>query len=692
MTRRASSSRATFGAVLLGATGLIAALLSAAPRWQGLLIVAVGAWFAWPGVLSARRVYLTGDTGRVVPTIIGATWGYGASSIVLLALWVAGLRSTPVLLIVSPLVAGAVLLLVARRGSLEPPALCRRDVAVVALLLLVVPLVVARPFSRVGELTPEGRTYRAYFNADFVWRMAVAAEVAHGVGLPKNQFYRGDDLRYYWAPDLLSAVEYRSLGRRMRLEEVLLANALVVDVLFVAFLYAFVRHWTPSAAAAGVATAAATLLGSFEGTERIVTFLRDGTPLEALKLYNIDAITRWVYGGLPVDGLHRILFWKPQHAMGYALGLSSLLVVWRSRDVPGPRVMVLAGLSLALALFFSSFSAIMIGVIVGVVAAGRFVAARRFGALVVGVIAAAIPIACAAAAALALHYVDRGESLVRLLVNPQALHHPYISITLSFGAMLPAAIVASIVALRRGAARMMAPLWVAIAVLWFFYFFVDVRDHQYVYVGWRAGDLLFIVFSALAAYGLTELWQAGSRTRLVTALGGIVLALAALPTVMVDVYNTQDTGNRRMGPGFRWTLVVSNEELAALDWIKRFTPPDALVQVEPAVRGRETWAYIPAFAERRMSAGLPISMVPVDKYVAASAKVTELYRMIDARAAFARARELGIDYLVIAPQERAAFPRFEALCDGHPELFRPVFRNQEMAVYFIERDRPAVLP
>ena len=34
------------------------------------------------------------------------------------------------------------------------------------------------PFAHVGEELPEGRAYRAYFTADFVWEVAVVAELA----------------------------------------------------------------------------------------------------------------------------------------------------------------------------------------------------------------------------------------------------------------------------------------------------------------------------------------------------------------------------------------------------------------------------------------------------------------------------------------------------------------------------------
>ncbi|MGE5814258.1 MAG: hypothetical protein ACM36C_07210 [Acidobacteriota bacterium] len=691
MKRFLASGRATTVAVLVSVAGLTIALLAAAPHWRGFVAVLVGAWFAAPGVPFARRLFATGERGRLVPIIVGAAWGYGVSTIVLLVLWVAGLRNTTLLLVGSPLVAGAALAPLRLRGALDPPSFCRRDYVALMLLLLVIPITVALPWSRVGAMTSEGRTYRAYFNADFVWHMAVAAEVAHGEVLPKNQFYRGDDLRYYWAADLLPAIEYRAWAQHVRLEDVLLANGLVVNILFVSFLYAFVRHWTTSGAIAAVSTAAAILLGSFEGTERIVALIREGTPLAALKLYNIDGITRWIYGGLPVDDLHRVLFWKPQHAMGYTIGFSALIVVWRSRDVPGLKLMTLAGLSLAIALFFSSFSAIMVGTVVAIVAVWRFLEARRLGAMLIGACGAVLPVAAAVAAILTLHYTDRGESLVVFGLNPQAVRHPYICLTLSFGAMLPAAIVAVFVGFRRGAGRQLVPLLVATAVLFGFYFFVDVRDHQGVYVGWRAGDQLFITFGALVASGLTELWQSPRGTRVATLLVGIVLALASLPTFVIDLYNTQDTTNRRMGPGFRWTLILSPDEMAALDWIQRFTAVDALVQVEPHVRQNDTWAYIPAFAERRMAAGLPISMVPLSKYREASARVRDIYAADDAATAARRAAELGIDYLVIAPPERNAFPYAQTLWDAHSEWFRPVFRNGEMAVYFVERDRSRML-
>ena len=46
--------------------------------------------------------------------------------------------------------------------------------------------------------------------------------------------------------------------------------------------------------------------------------------------------------------------------------------------------------------------------------------------------------------------------------------------------------------------------------------------------------------------------------------------------------------------------------------------PKAIFQVDPVPRDPEHWAYLPAFAERRMAVGIPISMVPLAKYQQAS--------------------------------------------------------------------------
>ena len=85
-----------------------------------------------------------------------------------------------------------------------------------------------------------------------------------------------------------------------------------------------------------------------------------------------------------------------------------------------------------------------------------------------------------------------------------------------------------------------------------------------------------------------------------------------------------------------------------------------------------------------MSAGLPISMVPLAKYEEASGRVMELYRERDPDAAFARAAQLGIDYLLVGPPERKMFPDFEATLRSRPSRFREAFRSGDVSVFMLE--------
>ena len=570
-------------------------------------------------------------------------------------------------------------------GTFRPPTVSRSDAVAVCLVLLLVPLVVGRPYARVGADVADGRAYRAYFTADFVWKMAVVAEVSKGDMPPRNQFLRGTPLHYYWTPHLLSALEYRTLGRDARLDRLLLVNATLLGLVFMTFLYAFARQFTVTPAAAAAGCVFVLLFSSYEGLERLIHVWREGLPIAVLRNVNIYAVTRWFYGALPVDGLHRLLLYQPQHhAMAYAVGLSTLLLAVQAQRLARPAVLLLVGTLLGASVLLSAFSAIMAAGMTAVYVLVRLLAAGQWRALLPCALAGAVPLAAAAAAGIGLQYVDRSagaEGLVEIIVNPMAVRQPLITVPLSFGAVLFVGVAGLVAGLRRVPSLFIAPL-VVVVLSALFFCFVNVRDHQYVYVGWRAGHYIFIASAALCGFALERLWA--GRARLATLGVVAVLALAALPSVLLDLYNTQDIDNRSPGPGFNWTTILTHDELEALDWLRRLTPVDSVVQVEPHVRQNYTWAYLPAFAERRMAAGLPISMVPLKPYEEASARVREVYTASNAQHAYELAARLRIDYLVIGPPEAAAYPDLRTRLDERPELFRQVFRNGTMTIYFVD--------
>jgi hypothetical protein len=386
-----------------------------------------------------------------------------------------------------------------------------------------------------------------------------------------------------------------------------------------------------------------------------------------------------------VDGLQRVLWYQPHHAMGYALGLSAMLVLVQARAPEKARIFALSGTLLGFCLMLSAFSAIMLSAVAALVALIVLVPRRAWRAIVPAAVAAAIPLVLATAAAMQLGYVDRSSGgLVRILPNPLAFTEPVWAIFLSFGPLLLLSVLGAAIAFRY---REKALVTVAaiIVVSFGFYFFVDLRGHQYVYVGWRAGNLLFIAFTILSAYALQEIARGTTMRRVAAIALFIVAAASAAPTFAIDLYNTQDISNREESPGgLRWTLVLDRDENEALAWIRAMSPPGAIVQIDPFPRGF-TWVYIPAFAERRMAAGLPISMVPLEKYEAASQQVKTVFTADTAVAAHQRATTLAIDYLWLGQPERQANPHLDDVLKQRPDLFQPVFHNNTISIYFVER-------
>jgi uncharacterized membrane protein len=462
---------------------------------------------------------------------------------------------------------------------------------------------------------------------------------------------------------------------------------------FVAFLYGLSRQLVASPTAAVLGCVGAVLFTSFEGTERLWFLWRHGQSFDRLRYINIDAVENWIYGALKIDGLQRLLWYQPHHAMGYAIGLIGLLNATQTRDVGRFGTMLWIGSLLACSLLLSTFAALMLATMTALYVGIRLITERRILALVPAALGGAIPLGIGFAIATWLQYVDRGETLIQLGLNRAATRGVVASLLLN-APMLVTGLTGLWIATRRNAPY--ADIFgVIVGVSALYYFFVDVKDHQHVYVGFRFGHFMFIACAALVGYLLQEIARAPRRMKLAASIFVGVIALGALPTAAIDLYNTQDTSNRGRGPGFRWTLVLTPDELAALDWIRRNTPSDAIVQVEPSIHDSSradeagdaagTWAYVPAFAERRMAGGIPIGMVPLDKYQAASRRVTEIYEAGDWRTAYERAKALRVDYLMVGPPERSAYPALEPMLDSQPTYFEPVFHNGSVSIFHLAR-------
>jgi hypothetical protein len=669
-------------------SGVLAAVAVLIPKWNVLLLVGFWVWFVMPGTAALRRLYRDTPGGAGIAWLFGAPLGYAMSSLLLLAAWLLGLR-TIWLLIVCPFAALMITRLLPSLGTgLRVPRLNSRDAAVTALMVLLALVVVAQPYSRVGADLPEGRAYRAYFTADFIWEMAVTAELSKGDTIPANPFLYGQPMNYYWLYHLFPALEYRTFDRYARLDRLLLVNNMLIGVMFMLFLYGLARHFTSSAAAAGVGCLFGVLFTSAEGLYLVMRLFIRGRPLTALCNFNIDAISRWLFGSLPVDGLQRALLYQPQHQLGYALAFLALIVVIQQWRRPVVSVSALAGFLLACSLLVSSFSALMLMIMTGIAAGVCFLKSRNWRIGIWSAAAGAIPIILAVILSYLLHYVKSGESLIILGPNPLAFNNLLIGLLLSFGPIAAAALPGAWLLVKRAGAPRVTLISVVIVISLLFFFFVDVRDHQRVYVGWRASHLIFIVLIGVVAVGFHHLVlrrQKPISRRIAWASFFVICALAAAPTAFIDLYNAQDIYNRHITKRFPLTLILNRDEIAAFQWIRKVTPLDARVQVETDARTPATWAYIPAFAQRRMAAGIPISMVPLAPYYSASHKVKEIYQSTDPMFISKQAKMLGIDYLVIGSVEQKEYSHLEEILDSRPRSFRKVFKNPAVKIYALSR-------
>jgi len=144
---------------------------------------------------------------------------------------------------------------------------------------------------------------------------------------------------------------------------------------------------------------------------------------------------------------------------------------------------------LGTSMLLSSFAAGILAVVAATYETLRLVAARRWRAFVPCAIAAAVPIGAALWIGAALHYVDTkspGNPLVTFGLNRLAMHRVVLSIFLNFGPVLIVAIAGLALAIWRGTVARFMPIFIVVAVSAFFYFLVDVPDHQGVYVAWRS--------------------------------------------------------------------------------------------------------------------------------------------------------------------------------------------------------------
>jgi hypothetical protein len=334
-------------------------------------------------------------------------------------------------------------------------------------------------------------------------------------------------------------------------------------------------------------------------------------------------------------------------------------------------------LSLGLAVVFSPFLGGAFALIYGLTAVW---CALRNGRNAIGTLItttpAVIPVIAALGWCVASGTFDGAGGAASIGLSRLAKAAPFSAPALALGPLLAVAIPAVVVGRRWRIETATIALLVGLCML-----YLVTLTTEPIWVGWRAGQVLLVTLPALAAVTVGILIERCRRAVTWTTL--VVAFSVGLPTSAIDLHNAQDVNNTEMGPGFRWTVIVPRDTQAAVEWIRRNTPSDAIVQMSIGPRGRETWTLIPTFAQRRMAAGRPISLLWTREYDERSALADAMFGAANPAEASRIARSLRIDFIYLDAVERGTFGETAITKFSDNRFFTEVFKAGSAAVYAV---------
>ena len=455
--------------------------------------------------------------------------------------------------------------------------------------------------------------------------------------MPVNPYFAGDALHYYWMPHVLTGVQYRFAGAWATLDELLLIRSIAIDLFFVAFLYGIVAAVPRAAMGGGERRRVRDPVDELRRALCAVRFLvarmcrsaRSGTSTSTRSAAGISRAFR----STACSGCSSISRITSSATCIGLIGLLALAVRTRAVDAAAFAV---SGVCLALSIAISSFAGLMVTVaamlyeFVGVAAHARLDARRHPRDR-------RRPFRWRLGGARLRPRLRRSQRRGRgadgqprrrasILVGDvaQLRPDPDRDGAGNSGARRPE---------RRGLA-VLGALAVDVARL----LFLRQRPRSPgrlcrlarrplpVHVGGRRDRRAARILHASPSATCSR-WHWAAI---------VVAFLAGLPTTIIDIYNTQDiTESRRGRRSLDADAAAGRTAGLRLDRAEHAAGRDRSRSIR-CVATRRRWAYLPAFAERRMAIGLPISMVPLAKYQQGSEAIRHDVRRAAARRLRAR--------------------------------------------------------
>jgi hypothetical protein len=523
-----------------------------------------------------------------------------------------------------------------RRGTIDGEP-SKKDHAGILFVLLLVIAATWLPFSRIGARVDGNYAYRAYFSSDYLKHMSVVESLNDGRMPPVNLYFAGDPLHYYWLPYATPAVVARVSGSTPK---ALFAFSFAVNFLFLLLLLQACgkisekRRWLPFLAVPLVLAPSLEGFYLWAGRARFSfsAFFSEG------RAYNIDGLTRWLWGLPQIDTLLRSLLYTPQHLLSLAFVLVFLIFVDEDAERPWLLSLLLA-LSLAASFFVGGI--LLLSRVLHVLGREGLRFVRReltFSAFLHDLGRHFLLPLFILALSVALRMVSSGGS--GIVVKPLGPRQVFILLGLNLGLLAVSGAWGLLAARFRSRAFLAILLGASLVLL------LAVRIAGFESdVSLKAG-LIVILALALLTCRLGEIPGAG---RFAAPLVLLVLIPGTL-TAILDIRNSADVRNTR------FTSTVGAEEMRMLEWVKENVPKRRVVQNFPAAR---TWNFstIPAFAGRPMAVGdrhhgqlFQVLPGPYDERL-------EALRLALAGLPATRGdlRRLGVDYLLWGEAERRFF-------------------------------------
>jgi hypothetical protein len=498
-------------------------------------------------------------------------------------------------------------------------------------LLAAVTLVVAVPYSAVGQPTERGYAFAPYFDRDYMNHVAVTAELARGLP-PQNPYFAGERFHYYWGSHLWPAAVKTLTGVAAR--EALNLTVVPTVGLFVAALCLWARPYVEGRPARYAALALGLFAFSYIG------------PLLLIKLAAPEVIRR-----LPVVSAHEYSFlshswfrdflYEP-HAVTALTLLLAVLVL--SHRPAGRRALVggLIGLAFGAMLVTDAFIT-LVGLLY--FAAANLPAFLRDRAARGPLLIAAAVTVLVAVAAVAVGIFPLGGRAIRLALHPATKVAPAY-LLLELGPQFVFGTLGVIVLAYRRELRPLLPLLglLALALLLGFALKVPVEPNIVIRKSLKVAQVPLVVFVGFAVVA-----AAASRRRVAWAVAGALIVLPGLVTLGTDLALYLDRIEKRYPP----TTYVSRDEVEMLDWVRTHTPRDAvlLMGYPERIFGEGTPLFIEALAERRTYYGndeMPNTFqVPPDRVARRHDQVQALFAATQAAELSRVVRELPPLYLYV---------------------------------------------